>query len=321
MPVRFRVRTVDLGVPEGAGHAYGTHLVGAPDRRCFFFTYVQRPSTVRFARFDLGAGRLEVIKGVRGELRGGALDARRNVLHALTSMQRLYAIDLDPLAVQREQGAGIPKHPYGLTAADDLSVLAVWRTRDDPTPILSTATYEPIARMSKAVDAAFTWRGKPHVFSFCHGMAQSIEPGGRLGRAAGAVPELSSALVGSKAVFGITLEDLLGPGPDPDDASEPPWRIVKLARETLAPVAECVADDAKDLLGFDGEGRVVAVSETGVLLVDPSTMKVVAREDTGHTLAAPLYSSTLAGPCTLVALLEPRFSRSVLVVEWGADAG
>jgi hypothetical protein len=46
------------------------------------------------------------------------------VLHALTSMG-LYELALDPLAVRRELHAGIPKHAHALTAADDLSVLAV----------------------------------------------------------------------------------------------------------------------------------------------------------------------------------------------------
>jgi hypothetical protein len=78
--------------------------------------------------------------------------------------------------------------------------------------------------------------------------------------------------------------------------------------------------DLEDLLGFDPDGNVVAVTKSEVVLVDPATMKVVAREETGHTLCEPLYSCALAGPSTVVALLEPRFSRHVLLVEWGADA-
>jgi hypothetical protein len=186
---------------------------------------------------------------------------------------------------------------------------------------VSARTYEVTATLrGAAIDAAFATRGERRVYSFCRGLSRAIDSEGRLKGANRPVPELRSALVGKEHVFGIALWDEAGSAEEHAEADELLWRVVKVDRAKLEGVASCELDEAEDLLGFDEEGRVVAVTSSEVVLINPGTMKVVARKDTGHTLCEKLYSCSLAGPSTIVALLEPRFSRSVLLVEWGADA-
>jgi hypothetical protein len=313
---RFRVRTVDLGLPVDATTGYGTHLVGLPSRRAFCFTYMEPPAAIRFVAFDLDAGRGDVLRGVGGELRKSIFDAKRGVLHALTS-HGLYEIALSPLAVRRKLKARIPKHPHGLWASSDLALLSICRTGPDPSQLVSSKTYEVVATMRiGAVDAVFPFGKKPTAFSFFNGAARSLD-----GTKTTRVPPLGAPLVAGDAVFGISASK----SPEPEErasAAGAGWGyVVKLDAKTLEARASCRAPDVVDLLGFDAAGRVVATTETAVVLFDAETLRVVATKDPKRTLSARLYSCDLAGPSTIVALTAERFSRDVLLVEWDADAG
>lgn len=102
------------------------------------------------------------------------------------------------------------------------------------------------------------------------------------------------------------------------------WAVVDVASYEVTGRTKPLALERPELLddasyvGDDRRGRHVAILGEEVRLVDAKG-RALARAATGRTLH-PEYCA-LTGASTFVALTSARFSRDVLVVEWGEDAG
>ena len=158
------------------------------------------------------------------------------------------------------------------------------------------------------------------MFSFENGVARNLGADHRPIGKTFAVRKLQAVLVRDDAVFGLceklqpATNDKRGLTDDDTDV------VLKLDAITLAVRGACRAPGVRDLVGFDRAGRVVAVSENSIVLIDPEAMAIVATAETDKRRFARGCSCQMAGPSTVAAPLELPLRRSILVIEWDEDA-
>lgn len=320
MATTFRARTLDLGLPEEARDGYGTELVGAPGRAGFFYSYIEPPAALRLVHFDLATGRSRTLKGLSGELRRSVFSPKHDRLHALTS-HGLHEVSLEPFTITRTLKAGLPKWLAALASSADMRFLAVRRRGEDPSQIVDTRDYRvtTVTRLG-GIDAIVGGGAQRMAYSFFQGVGRTLDASGQLTGKTRAIPRLESPIVTDEAIFALAETAHPEPYEGPPSAVVGTGFVVRLDPRTLAVQGARRAAAVHMLLGCDAKGRLVGLTNTSVVLIDPASLRIVAEQKVGKTISEPLVSVTLAGPCTLVAQTQRRFSRDVLVVEWDADA-
>jgi hypothetical protein len=185
---------------------------------------------------------------------------------------------------------------------------------------VDTKDYRVASTTRVGIDAIVGAGAHRMAYSFFAGVGQSLDASGQLGAKKRPIPRLESPIVLGDAIFG--LADSVKPQPyeGPKSAVVGTGFVVKLHPQTLAPLVGRRAAAVHMLLGCDAKGRLVGLTKASVVLIDPDSLKVVAEHKVGSSISEPLVSVALAGPCTVVAQTQRRFSRDVLLVEWDADA-
>lgn len=319
MATTFRARKVDLGLPDGARDGYGTELVGAPELSGFFYSYVEPPAALRLVHFDLATGRSRMLAGLAGELRRSVLSPRLDRLHALTS-HGLSEVSLDTFTITRTLKKGLPKWLYALASSADGRFLAVRRRGEDPSQLVETKDYRVTSTARVGIDAIVGSAAQRMALSFFAGTSQPLDASGKLAAKKQPIPRLESPIVLGDAIFGLADSAKPQPYEGPKSAVVGTGFVVKLDPRTLAPLAGRRAAGVHMLLGCDAKGRLVGLTKASIVLLDPESLKIVAEQKVGSSISEPPVSVALAGPCTVVAQTERRFSRDVLVLEWDADA-
>jgi hypothetical protein len=180
---------------------------------------------------------------------------------------------------------------------------------------VSLADYVVAGRYSiPGIDAAFAVDGTPMVFAFGHGLECELGPEGRtIGRPTDTA-RLLSPVVTPGAVYGIAARRAPRRPGNADPASATGF-VLRIDPRTRSVVARRPLAKARRLLGVDAVGRLVAVTDRELVLLDPESLAPAARLAVGHAIAR----SALAGPSTAVVAEAKRGCRELSVIECDAD--
>lgn len=294
------VELVTLPVRGAAAHwDYGTAVVGVPGTSQVLLTPPSAASSAPWALVDLATYDVTTGTGMPGPLRGAVFrETGAWWVAGLYGAGRLFPGSDRVTDVVRE---GLVRYPNRLVALGEHVVLG-----SDLTPNVSVLTTDPVARMRLArADASVPIDdGRVRVLAPRAGKAYDVDPAARRTvRRHDLVPGRGGRLVGT------TFAYVAGPAGGP-------WRVRRVEATTLAelPGADLPLDDsAVEVLGTDGQGRVVVSRRDGFMLLDPASGEEVAQ----HGEPRPIRGAGMVPGLDAVALASGREPLgTVVVVRW-----
>lgn len=253
--------------------SHGTAVVGHPETGTAFFSAVAGRAATRCIRVS-GGGDVAVVRGVRGLLRDGELEAPG--LLWLLATHGLHLVDVDRDVVIETVRDRLAPYPARLTRLDRDHLIVSWRP-GSTAAIVSIGQARVVDRVRMPTVDHVVRSEPPVLCSFERGVARTLGPSWR--RIGPDRPVPTGIALSAGDHIALVRGDPLPIAPGSSITATRSLGVVALLTEQLERVAERAVEGIERLDDHVDGTRLVGVTADAVVVLETPTLEEVGRTD------------------------------------------